>query len=197
MLGRYNNTIQMNHLTFHTDIDFEIITIENLYTPDELQQHIAHIQSAHDDNPFTNCEFKNGKILYPELSQKIYERLQPCMPATYTDRKGKTWKPIRCAEYCFYSQVEKGQSFYIHTDTGAIYDEDKRHYSKFTLLTYLNDDYKGGKTTFYTDELEETVTIEPKRNKTLFFDIDLFHKGGMVEEGTKYWIGTEIVCELL
>ena len=58
----------------------------------------------------------------------------------------------------------------------------------------LNDDFENGKTLFYDHDFKHTVTIEPKKNRTLIFDIDLFHKGEQVSKGEKYWIGTELVC---
>jgi hypothetical protein len=82
----------------------------------------------------------------------------------------------------------------IHTDTGSEYDVPNNMYSKFTFLTYLNDGFTGGCTKFYDDRLRETCVITPERNRTLVFDIDLFHSGEKVLDGSKYWIGTELVA---
>ena len=109
----------------------------------------------------------------------------------------KKWKIVNTCKYIFYVKYKQNESFDIHTDTGSIYNPAKNLYSKFTLLTYLNDDYIGGETVFYDTSLKETTKIIPKTNKTLIFDIDTFHKGNKVTEKNKYWIGTEIVCEFI
>ena len=94
-----------------------------------------------------------------------------------------------------YAVIEPGQSFPIHTDTGAEYSKEGE--SKFTVLVYLSHEFEGGTTQFYTRIFEKTVEITPRAGKILVFDIDLFHAGMPVTNGTKYWIGTEIVCKRL
>jgi hypothetical protein len=58
--------------------------------------------------------------------------------------------------------------------------------NRFILTFYLE--------SMYNQQFEKTVTVIPKTNTTLFFDIDLYHQGNEMMEGTKYWIGTELVC---
>ena len=58
-----------------------------------------------------------------------------------------------------------------------------------------HDDFRGGRTLFYTDTGEHTVSIEPKRGRALVFDIDVWHQGEEVE-GEKLWIGCEIIGKL-
>jgi hypothetical protein len=75
------------------------------------------------------------------------------------------------------------------------YDKINNLYSKYTLLIYLNDDYEGGTTTFYTDTFIERFKVQPKKGRILCFDIDLFRSGDRVSNGNKMWIGTELVCK--
>jgi hypothetical protein len=49
----------------------------------------------------------------------------------------------------------------------------------------------GGETLFYTNE--GIIQITPETNKTILFDIDLFHEGNKVVSGNKIWMKTEIV----
>lgn len=102
------------------------------------------------------------------------------------------WKFDGVTKYVMYAVLEPGQSFPIHTDTGAEFSEECE--SKFTVLIYLNDDFDGGKTQFFDNNFVKTCSICPKRGRTLVFDIDLFHAGMSIESGTKLWIGTELVC---
>lgn len=194
----YKYTAWYHHMMMiknYTDIPFEIVTIDDIYTIQEINDHIHFIEHADvRERTFTEQSFKNGKIIHQELSDTIYARIQRFLPNVYVDRNRQTWQPIGASPYIFYSKLVQNNLFGIHTDTGSVYDNSSRTYSKFTLLTYLNDEFCGGNTQFYDDSFGETVTIVPSTNKTLIFDIDLFHKGEMITAGTKYWIGTEIVC---
>jgi hypothetical protein len=182
----------------YTDVPFEICTIDHLYTNEEIIDHIHFIEHADScEQTFSEQPFKNGKIIHEELSKTIYARIRPALPDIFTDRNHKKWQPIEATDYIFYSKLVENDVFGIHTDTGSVYDVKNQKYSKFTLLTYLNDDFTGGNTQFYDDRFCQTVTIVPKKNKTLLFDIDLFHQGNVIIRGTKYWIGTEIVCKLM
>jgi hypothetical protein len=175
-------------------IDFEIFTIDDLFQ-DKLIEWINFVETASSKNkPFTYSNFKNGKIIMPELSQYIYEK-KPFLPEIYIDARGEKWKFNRASKYTMYAVAAKGQSFPIHTDTGAEFSHEEE--SKFTLLIYLNDNFKGGQTQFYDDNFNKTRIIQPKSGRCLMFDINLFHAGLPLIEGTKMWIGTELVCSRL
>ena len=153
----------------------------------------TYIENAsNDERTFTYSPFKNGKVVDKEMSTKIYKKLCDAegIPDCYKDRKGYSWELKGGSMYIFYAKLLPGQKFPIHTDTGSEFGEGGE--SKFTVLTYLNDDYTGGFTQFYNYLFEKTVSIKPKKGRTLIFDIDTFHAGEEVN-GTKYWFGTEIV----
>jgi hypothetical protein len=86
-----------------------------------------------------------------------------------------------------------GQEFNMHTDTGLFYDRKAQEKSRWTLLIYLNDDFEGGHTLFYDDAWKQTHDIEPVAGTALLFDIDLWHKGDVLQSGVKHWIGCEII----
>lgn len=48
-----------------------------------------------------------------------------------------------CPKYIMYAKIKSGEFFGLHTDTGCEYDIIKNKYSKYTVITYLNDDYEG------------------------------------------------------
>lgn len=166
----------------HTDI----FTIDDLFTDDELNEWLTYIKdtSFQDTRPFTNAAFNNGKVIHPEWSSRIYERIAPHLPTK------------RAVKYIMFSHIQQGQGFGIHTDTGCEYDPEANEMSAYTVLIYLNDDFTGGTTQFYTENFIPTVEIQPKKGRTLIFHIDLFHKGNPVVEGDKYWIGTELVDQI-
>ena len=57
--------------------------------------------------------------------------------------------------------------------------DDTIYYNK-TTITYLNEDYEGGRTTV------ENYTVEPKIGKIIFFDADKKHRVSMVPRGPRY-----------
>ena len=185
----------MSVIQYNPNVPYEVITIDGLYTHDEVAMFRSFIEDADNHNrTFTSSPFKNGKVIKPEWSKLMYERISPHLPSEYIDRNGKRWTFMETPKYIMYANINSGERFGIHTDTGCEYDEQKNKYSKFTVLTYLNDEYEGGNTQFYDERFAKTVTIKPRTNRTLIFDIDLFHSGEPVLSGSKYWIGTELVC---
>lgn len=185
-------------ITQYSSVPFEVFTVDNLYSPKEINDFLEFVETAAVGNrQFTSSPFKNGKVVNKELSNTIFERLKPYLPDVYVDQHGKRWSFYGSPNIVMYAKLCTGQLFGIHTDTGCDYDEQTCRYSKFTVLTYLNDSFSGGQTTFYDNNFKITGVVSPRTNSTLVFDIDLFHKGEQVTNGTKYWIGTELVCTLL
>jgi hypothetical protein len=180
-----------------SDVPFEIFTIDDLYSRHTLETWLTCIKSTSqsETRPFTNSDFINGKIIHPEWSNIMGSTIIPLLPNLYTDRTNTQWAYISAAKYVMFAHIQTGQMFGIHTDTGCEFDDASQLYSKYTVLTYLNDDFDGGETIFYDDLFEEKVTIKPKKGRTLLFDIEKFHKGNVVLSGEKYWIGTELVCK--
>ena len=175
---------------------FEIFTVDGLYDDAEIQEFFRYIrQDCGDAKKFSHeSEFKNGKVLDPATASKMYDKIKAVLPGVYVDATGVEWTFEGPCRYVMFAEIHEGQLFGIHTDTGSEYDRDTGAMSKFTVLTYLNDGFSGGHTVFYDDHFRRTVDVTPVRNRTLIFDIDLFHSGQPVESGTKYWIGTELVC---
>ena len=179
----------------HSDISFEIFTIDGLYSKDQIEEWYSYVDLSPRERPFTNAGFKNGKVILPYISSKMWGSISKNLPETYTDRNAKKWQLTRASKYVMYAKVAPGERFPIHTDTGA--DLSCKEESKFTVLTYLNDDFEGGNTVFYDGNFNKTVEIEPKKGRTLIFDINLFHAGMEVTHGNKLWIGTELVAKSL
>lgn len=182
-------------LTQHSSIPYEVFTIDGLFANDELRGFQGYInENAKCVRSFTNSPFINGKVIDPKISSGIYQKLAPHLPKEYTDGQQQKWIFKRATKAVMFAKVDPEQHFGIHTDTGYEYDKNENAYSKYTLLLYLNDDYNGGTTSFYTNDFQKTFYIVPKRGRVLCFDIDLFHSGDKVSDGVKCWIGTELVC---
>ena len=59
--------------------------------------------------------------------------------------------------------------------------DDKIYYHK-TTITYLNEDYEGGRTTV------EDYTVKPKTGKIILFDAETKHRVSMLTKGPRYVI---------
>lgn len=124
----------------------------------------------------------------------MYTKIHHFLPNKYCDRLGRSWAFCNAIPTIMMAKVEHNQHFGIHTDTGCAYDKQNYRYSKYTVLLYLNDDFDGGCTTFFSDNFKELFSIKPKTGRILCFDIDRYHRGEHVLSGCKCWIGTELVC---
>jgi len=162
--------------------------IDSFLTDSECQEYIKLIdeKSLQTDLPSFNnlLDNFNAKYIDSELCSKFYNRFIQL-------NKDKIASLSGCNNIITMAKYNKGQSFGLHTDTGLYYDKTNRIKSNYTVLIYLNDDFKGGNTVFYINN--ESITIKPKKGTLLIFDISLFHQGCEVEDGTKYWIGCEFI----
>lgn len=184
-------------LTQYSDFAFEVFTIDDVFTDNELHDLYNHVDFLVNEKPrnFTTSDFVNGKVVHPCISNMLYSKISAHLPQSYTDRNGRTWQYEGAADTVMFAVVDKNKHFGIHTDTGCVHDIANNLYSKYTVLLYLNDDYEGGCTSFYSDTFDENFKVLPKKGRILCFDIDLFHRGEPVLSGSKRWIGTELVLK--
>jgi prolyl 4-hydroxylase len=171
---------------------FQVFTIDGLFMDSDITDMRSYVLDALKQpiKNFTCSDFENGKVVDKKCSTMMYERIRPFLPAIYDDG----WQYIGAADAVMFARICEGKHFGIHTDTGYMHDPKNNVFSKFTVLIYLNDDFEGGTTSFYSPDFEKLFSITPKTGRVLCFDIDEFHKGDVVTKGTKMWIGTELVC---
>lgn len=85
-----------------------------------------------------------------------------------------------------------------------MYDSDPKLYSRLTLLIYLNDEFSGGYTTFFTPSIQgglDAWPVRPVQGGAMIFphgatEGSLLHEGSGVVEGAKYVIRTEVLYEV-
>jgi hypothetical protein len=187
-------------LRHHTDIEYEVFTIDGAFDEDDLGEMLKFVEEREerrDTRSFTASPFKNGKVLDEEFARFIYSRLKRFLPTEFEDRNGVHWSMVGPGRNVFFASMVPGDRFGLHTDTGSEYNVVTSEASKFTVLVYLTEEFEGGRTSFYTDAFVPTCSIEPKRGRTLAFDIDRYHMGEPVSSGKKKWIGIECVCRII
>lgn len=164
-----------------------IKVIDNFLSNDECEDFINFIKEKEKDKDCRkfndNFDNFNSRSVNEEICNKFYNRFIKIVDLSEFNITGVN-NIVTCAKYT------EGQEFGLHTDTGLYFNKAKALKTTYTVLIYLNDDYKGGNTVFYTDVITRIV---PKKGSLLIFDISLIHAGEKVLSGTKYWIGCEFI----
>ncbi len=149
------------------------------------------IEAAEEDNLFPNSikevpfdihkSFKNRVFLTsPELAKIVWDNIFDLAPQTYLDYKISGLNE----GFRFYKYLTE-QEFKPHQDID--FEKSDVEKSFYSLLIYLNDNFKGGETTF------ENLSIKPIAGSALIFPHLLFHSGAKVTEGIKYVLRSDIM----
>jgi len=169
----------------------DIFTIDHFLSQEECRSFIekserigyeqAAIETA--DGPRLLKVIRNNSRLFctdPQMSAILWQRIKPYVPIRIGDSPA-----VGLNELFRYYRYEPGQHFKKHIDQPFIRNGVEASF--YTVLIYLNDNYRGGETSF-----EKTV-IYPKTGTALLFRHDLLHSGNEVIAGTKYVIRTDIM----
>lgn len=168
-----------------------IYELDNFLTLDECNSFIYQIDNSKVKTNFTDSgKFDNKKWVDKQLAEQFYGKLKK-----YSINQGE--RILRPNNLIMSGKYNVGDLFSLHTDTGLFYDLDAKEKSLWTLLIYLNDNFKGGETVFYDNYWKVDKIIKPKTGMAILFDIDLWHCGNQVVEGNKYWIGCEIIGKFI
>ena len=165
-----------------------IYELKNFFSFDQCSELIQKISNTEKLTPFTDSgEFINHKWVDNVFTQKLFEQLE-----SYQIHDNI----LRANSILMFGLYHVGNSFALHTDTGLYYNKSTNEETRWTLLIYLNDDFLGGETIFYNDDWSVKQIIQPKKGCAILFDIDLWHQGNEIKQGSKYWIGCEIIGQI-
>lgn len=168
-----------------------IYELDSFLTLNECNSFIYNINNNKVKTNFTDSgKFDNKKWVDKQLAEQFYGKLK-----RYSINQGE--RILRPNNLIMSGKYNVGDLFSLHTDTGLFYDLDAKEKSLWTLLIYLNDNFKGGETVFYDNYWKVDKIIKPKTGMAILFDIDLWHCGNQVVEGNKYWIGCEIIGKFI
>lgn len=142
---------------------------------------VEHINDKH--RKYHRVQFQDE-----ELASELYEKVNSYIPK-------KTKKIcVGINKYIRLSKYEPEQFFGIHKD-GINFDKDNRQNMSYaTLNIFLNDDFEGGETIFYTnDKKNVTLKCVPKTGRGSFFYSQQFHEGAKLIKGYKYLLRTDLM----
>lgn len=163
-----------------------------------------------------------AKKLWTLMNDIVPKDLHSIKPVPYMNSftKGDEWTPIGVNPHIRYYKYDKGQYVLKHDDyrmSRYRYSEGENKWyqqmSFLTILVYLNEEFSGGNTAFWTKyatpdapsshcrylrevEFESAdLIIPPQTGKVLLQDHVVQHEGEEVTKGTKYIIRTDVLHE--
>jgi Uncharacterized iron-regulated protein len=123
-------------------------------------------------------QYRSAVTFSPSEKSLVHRELVKGIDRYVRPQLNRTWHVdrMRYADTHIVRYVTGG--FYVsHADAGL--DRNDRY---FTVLCYLNDDYRGGYTSFPT----MNFSVVPQRGKAIVFPSTYIHRAEPVLEGTKY-----------
>jgi len=120
------------------------------------------------------------------LAEMLWERARPFLPAKLAGMEACGFN-----ERFRYYRYDVGQRFAPHLDGYFARDNGER--SLLTFMVYLNDDFEGGETNFFTSFGGIRVSVRPRKGMALVFRHQQLHEGAPVTSGRKYVLRTDVM----
>ena len=181
-----------------------MISCDNFFTSEECKKWILHAENINFEKVYHEATkeiaYRNHYRLNfddEDIGNKVFKRISNILPETMKiidNKRAETCSPnIRIYKY---DSSEKNQSFGCHIDESNYVNN---YISKCTVLIYLNDIDKGGRTLFYSGTVNKKNLlheIEPKEGRLLIHGHGhrcMLHEGEAILEGIKYVLRTDIL----
>ena len=136
----------------------------------------------------------SGRVMFDDvlLASEIWSRIRHAVPVDLVPG----YKPIGLNERLRFLRYDPGQHFVPHFDGCYPRPDGSGERSFLTLLLYLNDDYDGGYTTFYSgcgDVDDEEVPVSPVPGRVVLHEHRLLHGVPPLIGGRKYVVRTDVM----
>ncbi|EGC35404.1 hypothetical protein DICPUDRAFT_152270 [Dictyostelium purpureum] len=139
------------------------------------------------------------------LSELLWERLEPLFLSDdlegvrpYGFDQGGIWIPVGLDNCFTFGKYLPGGRFKPHYD--AVFADSPNRRSIYTLQVYLNEEFEGGTTDFFTHanplELEKHIledSVKPVTGRAILFNHDTLHCGQEVLSGEKYIVRVDMM----
>jgi predicted 2-oxoglutarate/Fe(II)-dependent dioxygenase YbiX len=178
-----------------------LFTVPNFLSPDECRALIARgeslgfeaasVATAAGPQMLTNVR-NNDRVTFedPAYAQSLWPRVLPHLPPP-TDGAD----PIGLNQRFRFYRYDPSQRFKGHRD--GVVERSPAEKTRLTFMIYLNDDFAGGETVFYSEDrvggLRQVVTsVRPATGTALFFAHEWWHEGAPVTSGRKYVLRSDV-----
>jgi predicted 2-oxoglutarate/Fe(II)-dependent dioxygenase YbiX len=178
-----------------------LFTVPNFLSPDECRALIARgeslgfeaasVATAAGPQMLTNVR-NNDRVTFedPAYAQSLWPRVLPHLPPS-TDGA----KPIGLSERFRFYRYDPSQRFKGHRD--GVVERSPTEKTRLTFMIYLNDDFAGGETVFYSEDrvggLRQVVaSVRPATGTALCFAHEWWHEGAPVTSGRKYVLRSDV-----
>lgn len=179
-------------------VDPLLIEIDDLFTRAECIELIQRANAVINDDQgnrawhYATTGGKYHRVIMKDykLADVLWEKIKPLLPAEYNGHRFVYVNPV-----FRFSRYAPGGRFSIHTD-GQNMDHGPHGdtISLFTLNIFLNDNFKGGSTTFFrNDRATVRHVVTPRVGRAALFDHNQYHQGDQVTEGHKFLIRTDVM----
>lgn len=163
-----------------------IYEIERLFTEDECRALVQQLKSSPTLKAERNGADYQRSVFHDEvLTRRVQERVRRYIP------------PFHYVSDRFrFSHYKPGGEFSLHQD-GIYQDPRNGHRSTTTISVFLNDDFTGGETEFFSgSSLKSTQSVyvgKPQTGKAIVFPREVYHRGNLVEKGEKFLLRTDLM----
>jgi hypothetical protein len=126
----------------------------------------------------------------PDLAAKLWEQCRLCVPE---ELEGGS--PVGLDDNFRFYRYDVGQRFKRHKD--GVVERSSTDRSRLTCLIYLNEEFTGGETVFYSTLMidgvrSEDVVVVPRAGDALFFLHEWWHEGRELTAGRKYVLRSDV-----
>ena len=171
-----------------------IVQIDDAFTEQECADLIVRIESLDPHvatintfaGPQVNLDVRNNeRVMFDDesLAKTVLERIGEKAP-----REIHGWSLVGANERFRCYRYQPGMRFAPHTDGAFLREAFEQSF--YSVLVYLNGDFEGGATTFFT---EPEVAVQPATGRIVLFQHPLVHEGSVVTEGVKYVARTDLM----
>jgi hypothetical protein len=177
--------------------------IDNLLSPKECTDLINKANTVRNDDDGnkswhvadTSGIYMRVVMIDKNLAETLFQRIKHLLPETY-----KGFKPVYLNSHFRFSRYNIGGMFPLHCD-GTNLDRDRidtygETHSMFTLNIFLNDNFTGGETEFFSrkkDQLLSRYVAKPKTGRATLFYANQLHRGNTVQTPYKYLLRTDVM----
>lgn len=179
-----------------------VYVIHDFLLPQECKSYIALAERLNfkpaplttASGPVMNTDVRsNTRVMLDDVGQAegLWQRARPLVPPLALDHRDEERRPIGLNERLRFFRYDPGQRFAPHYD-GAFqrnYDEG----SMMSFMVYLNDDFEGGETRFFTDMQRPRMAVKPRTGMALVFVHNQLHEGASVKMGRKYVLRSDVM----